>query len=195
MAFTFFLPDGYSKADLMNLNRVHTKLGKIRRWLIPVLRVVLTLGGVLLILMAALLAFDGVEDGMLSTILVFFLVGVLWLLLGLFRYRISAWNSRRLTLKGLGSITVTLGEDGIEETSSKGHAHYTYEAFVKAACYRDTLFLFLDKNHALILPFAAMKGGTATELDNFWARHSSLPIRHIGKTTRNMRTDKERVSQ
>ena len=43
MAFTFFLPDGYSKADLVNLNRVHTKLGKIRRWLIPALRVVFTL--------------------------------------------------------------------------------------------------------------------------------------------------------
>ena len=49
MAFTFFLPDGYSKADLVNLNRVHTKLGKIRRWLIPALRVVFTLGGIFLI--------------------------------------------------------------------------------------------------------------------------------------------------
>ena len=184
MAFTFFLPDGYSKADLVNLNRVHTKLGKIRRWLIPVLRVVLTLGGVLLILMAALLALDGVEDGMLASIIVFFLVGVLWLLLGLFRYRISAWNSRRLTLKGLGSITVTLDGDGVEEICDKGHTHYAYEAFVKAACYRDTLFLFLDKNHALILPFSAMTQGTAGELEDFWARLSGVPIRHIGKNNK-----------
>ena len=84
MAFTFFLPDGYSKADLVNLNRVHTKLGKIRRWLIPALRVVFTLGGIFLIWCAALLlAFDGIADGMLASIIVFFLVGVLWLLLGL----------------------------------------------------------------------------------------------------------------
>ncbi len=185
MAFTFFLPDGYSKADLVNLNRVHTKLGKIRRWLIPALRVVFTLGGIFLIWCAALLlAFDGIADGMLASIIVFFLVGVLWLLLGLFRYRISAWNSRRLTLKGLGSITVTLDGDGVEEICDKGHTHYAYEAFVKAACYRDTLFLFLDKNHALILPFSAMTQGTAGELEDFWARHSGVPIRHIGKNNK-----------
>ena len=60
----------------------------------------------------------------------------------------------------------------------------TPEAFVKAACYRDTLFLFLDKNHALILPFSAMTQGTAGELESFWSRHSSEPIRHIGKNNK-----------
>ena len=60
----------------------------------------------------------------------------------------------------------------------------TPEAFVKAACYRDTLFLFLDKNHALFLPFSAMTQGTAGELEDFWARHSGVPIRHIGKNNK-----------
>ena len=180
MAFTFSMPGGYSTADLVNLNRIHTKLGKVRRWLVPVLRVVFTLGGLFLIASAALLlAYGGAEDGLLTSIVVFFLVGLLWLLLGLFRYRLSAWNSRRLTLRDLGSITVTVDEEGVTETTDKGRALHPYSAFVGAACYRDTLFLFLDKNHALILPFAAMTGGTATELDGFWARHSGLPIQYF----------------
>lgn len=31
MNFSFDIPQGYSTADLMNLNRVCTKMGKIRR--------------------------------------------------------------------------------------------------------------------------------------------------------------------
>lgn len=180
MTFTFCMPNGYSMADLVNLNRVHTKQGKIRRWLIPVLRVVFTLGGIFLIVSAALLlAYGGAEDGLLTSIVVFFVVGILWVLIGLFHYRISAWNSRRLTMRDLGSITVTVSEEGVSEITNKGHALHPYEAFVGAACYRDTLFLFLDKNHALVLPFAAMTGGTVTELDGFWARHSGLPIQYF----------------
>lgn len=180
MSFTFCLPDGYSTADLVNLNRVHTKLGKIRRWLIPVLRVVFTLGGIFLILSAALLlAYDGIADGMLASIIVFFLVGLIWLLLGLFRYRVSAWSSKRLAVKDLGSITVTLSEEGVSENTNKGYALHPYDAFVGAACYRDILFLFLDKNHALILPLSVMTGGTAAELDAFWTRCGGLPIQYF----------------
>ena len=111
MTFTFHMPEGYSTADLVALNKVHTRRGKIRRWLIPALRVVLTLGGILLVLGAAvLLAYGWAENGLLISIVVFFVVGILWILIGLFHYRISAWNSRRLTIRDLGSITVTLGE-------------------------------------------------------------------------------------
>lgn len=180
MKFTFHMLAGYSMADLVALNRVHTKRGKIRRWLIPALRVVFTLGGILMVLGAAvLLSYGGVEAGLLSSIVVFFVFGILWILLGLFHYYIGAWNSRRLTMKILGSITATVGEEGVSETSNKGSALYPYAAFVGAACYRNTLFLFLDKNHAVILPYAAMTDGTAAELEAFWARHSSLPIQHF----------------
>ena len=180
MTFTFHMPEGYSTADLVALNKVHTKRGKIRRWLIPALRAVFTLGGLLLVLGAALLlACGGVEDGLLPSIVIFFVVGILWILIGLFHYRIGAWNSRRLTIRDLGSITVTLDEEGISEITGKGSALHPYAAFAGAACYRDILFLFLDKNHAMILPYAAMTGGTAAELEAFWARHSSLPIQHF----------------
>ena len=180
MTFTFHMPGGYSTTDLVNLNRVHTKRGKIWRWLTPLLRVVLTLGGFFLLASGALLlACGGAEDGLLTSIIVFFLVGLAWLVIGLFHYRIGALNSRRLTMKDLGSITVTVGGEGVTETTNKGQALYPYDAFVGAACYRNTLFLFLDKNHAMILPYAAMTGGTAAELEAFWARHSSLPIQHF----------------
>lgn len=180
MTFTFHMPEGYSTADLVALNKVHTKRGKIRRWLIPVLRVVLTLGGILLVLgTSLLLACGGAEDGRLLSIVVFFVVGILSILVGLFHYRISAWNSQRLTIRDLGSITVTLDEEGISEITGKGSALHSYAAFAGAACYRDILFLFLDKNHAMILPYAAMTGGTAAELEAFWTRHSNLPIQHF----------------
>ena len=178
MTFTFHIP-GYSTADLVTLNRVHTKRGKIRRWLIPALRVVFTLGGIFLVLSGALLLAYSEEDGLASSIVMFFIVGILWILIGLFHYRISAWNSRRLTMKGLGNITVMMDEEGVSETTGKGNALTPYAAFTDAVCYRDTLFLFLDKNHAMILPFAAMTGGTVAELEAFWVQHSSLPIKHF----------------
>ncbi len=37
MSFAFDMPQGYSAADLVKLNRVHTRMRKLRRWAAPLL--------------------------------------------------------------------------------------------------------------------------------------------------------------
>lgn len=180
MRFEFYMPNGYATNDLMNLSRVYIKMGTVRRWLRPLLRGLMILCGAVLVLGGAILLFSGAaEEGLGSAIVIFLVIGCLWLLIGLFAHRLNAWGSRRLMIKGLESITVTLDETGVAETTNKGTALHPYKAFVDVVCYRNTYFLFLDKRHAIILPVQTMTQGSPAIFDGCWLQMGGKPIRHF----------------
>lgn len=176
MNYQFCLPLGYATADLVNLNRVYVKMGPIRRWLRPLLRWAMTLCGAALLVVGAVMLVGGAEDGLIISTIIFLVVGLLWLLVGLFANRVNAWSSRRLMMKGLGNITVILDESGVTETSDKGTALHPFSAFVDVVYYRNTYFLFFDKRHAIILPTRAMTQGSPATFADWWSQHSGKEI-------------------
>ena len=107
MAVSFAIHQ-YDMTDLMNFNRVYVKMGKVRRWLFPLLRAVLPVLSVILIVLSGLLLVFG-EATVGKTLFYWgaIVLGVLTILVLIFYRRIFAWGCRRRFIKGLGIIRVT----------------------------------------------------------------------------------------
>ena len=69
-----------------------------------------------------------------------------------------------MLLKGMGSITVELTEEGIRGQSGKGEDHYPYSSVIGACHYGGCYFLFLDERHAILLPERALILGSPIAL-------------------------------
>lgn len=174
MEFRFELSDGYSLQELVALNKLYVKKSKIRRWTTPLFRLLFILVGVSFIL-SSLSWLDGGyvgETPVWQLVAVPLVIGLLWLFLGLFYFRISAWKSRRMMLKNTGSFLFVLDDEGVTEQTSKGVAHFHYNSFQEAYDDQKRWFLFLDKRYAFILPKEAMTMGNPEMFVDFWKSKS-----------------------
>lgn len=178
MQYQFHLPDGYLMRDLIHLNQVVVR----RKWFlwlaVGILRIVLSVVGFMLLLTGVFMLF-GNYDVQIVTAVVIGLVGLVWFLLGIFYYRYGAWRSRRLMLKDVGAITVTMTDDQIEEQTEKGASRFSYQMVQEVLLFRDTYFLFLDRRHALILPIRSLTEGHAHTFAAFWHEKAQQSLRTI----------------
>lgn len=148
----------YSLKDLEALSRVTGKLyRRWKNWIYRILLAVLTVG----YLELGVLAFAG--GGWIPG-LILILVGVFFGAVAVLYHQGSAWRSRRMLLKGMGSITVELTEEGIRGQSGKGEDHYPYSSVIGACYYGGCYFLFLDERHAILLPERAQTQGDPVAL-------------------------------
>lgn len=140
----------YSLKDLEALSRVTGKLyRRWKNWIYRILLAVLTVGYLVL----GVLAFAG--GGWIPG-LILILVGVFFGAVAVLYHQGTAWRSRRMLLKGMGSITVELTEEGIRGQSGKGEDYYPYSSVIGACHYGERYFLFLDERHAILLPERAL---------------------------------------
>lgn len=154
-----FTLNGYSYQDLLVLCRVTARC--YRRVRTVIYRTVVVLLGLAMLGLGALLLWaEGVNS--LGAALV--LLGLLYLGLAVFHYRLAAWSSSRMQLKDVGEITVTLDDAGVRERGRKGEGFYPYSSFIGCVHSQGRYFLFLDKKHAVVLPEAAVTVGAPAAL-------------------------------
>lgn len=178
MEFRFELSNGCLAQELVALNKLYAKKSKIRRWTTPLLRLFFVLVGGAFVL-SSLSCLDGGyvgETPVWRLVAVPLVIGLLWLFLGLFYFRFSAWKSRRMMLENSGSFLFVLDDEGVTEQTSKGVAHYHYDSFQEAYDDQKRWFLFLDKHHAFILPKEAMTMGNPEMFADFWKSKSGKDI-------------------
>lgn len=187
--FQFELP-GYSRQDLLALNKLSVKKSKLYRWLTPLFRLICCLVGIFFLLTGVLLIYGSCTGFLRRWALAAFsiVLGFLWLYMGVFHFQRSAWRSRRLLLRDAGDIHVVFSEDGMVEDSKKGSGFYHYDAFVGAYDYCDRWFLFLDKRHAAILPRAAMTAGDPEAFGAFLEEKLGKPVLHITSRRKGAKT-------
>lgn len=154
-----FKVNGYTIQDLVVLCRITAK--RYRRGRTAVHRTIYVLAGLVLLATGALLLLEATLQKGDSLLLgaVLLAAGLLYLGLGIFYHRLTAWRSHQIQLKDVGEVTVTLDDAGVREQSKKGEGFYPYASFIDCFHSPGRYFLFLDKKHAVILPEAAMAVG------------------------------------
>ena len=164
MEFRFILDKGNTFKELLKLNRAAVKRSKLMRILVPLLRIVLVLGGIFFLVPGIVMLSPG--EGELHVGIACLAVGVIWLLLGLFYFHYGAWRSRRMQLKNIGSIIISLTENDIVEVTQKTDSRFGYDVIQHICFYKNTYFLFVDKKHAFILPCGNLVSGNLDDLQS-----------------------------
>lgn len=177
MEFRFILDHGNTFKELLNLNRVATKKGKILRFAVLLLRVALVLGGIILLVPGILLLSPVKESQHVG--IACLIVGIIWLLLGLFYFHYGAWNSRRLHLKNVGSIIISLTKDDIVEVTQMSDSRFGYDVVKEICFYKNTYFLFVDRKHALILPCDQLVSGCVGNLQQALEERCGIPVKKM----------------
>lgn len=174
-----FKLNGYEFKDLLVLCRVTAK--RYRRGRTAVHRTIYVLAGLVLLATGALLLLEATLQKGDSLLLgaVLLAAGLLYLGLGIFYHRLTAWRSHQMQLKDVGEVTVTLDDAGVREQGRKGEGFYPYASFIDCFHSRGRYFLFLDKKHAVILPEAAMAVGAPAALGARLAEKFGGPIPEV----------------
>ena len=155
----------YDYQDMVTLNHVYSKTYG-RRWMI-VLTVFGIVVGIVSLLMAVLLIAFHSDEPLWSMIVNRFLLSAL-LLTGWFWWPwLNAIFSKRMLLKGAGTLTVTLDEKGEHDHNAKGESQHPWSSFVSAYHCRMCYLLLLDKRHAIVLPERALVAGDPATLRAF----------------------------
>lgn len=163
----------YSLEDLNALSRVAGKT--YRRTKVVVFRTVLALLGVAYLYVGGVLIAGG---GTLVGIILL-VAAALFGSLAIFYHQGTAWRSKRMMVEGMGSLTVTLEEEGLRGESGLGEEFFLYSAIIGAFHYRDRYFLFLDERHATLLPERALTEGDPAGLRSFLTEKLGAEIKEL----------------
>ena len=166
----------YDFQDLLILNRVHIKTRAGRKVAAILLRFVLLLMGVPMVVTSAWALSLGQCE---LSLIVFLLMGLLYIVFAIFYYQFCAWYSKRLQMKGTGELTVTVDEDSVREHSLKGDNTFPWNAFASGYHSRERYFLFIDPRHAVILPERALTQGDSAALKSFLEEKLHKEVKEI----------------
>ncbi len=152
----------YKFQDFLILNKLATKT--YRRWRSLIIRMFLVAVGVSFITAGVL--FLLLEGFVFGGVLCLF-VGLLLLLRSIFVNYLNAMQSNRQQIKGVTDIRFVFEEDSFFNECAIEKAIHSYEALHSIFRYRERYFLFVDKNHAYILPFSSFVSGEPEKFEGF----------------------------
>lgn len=163
----------YTLEDMNALSRVTAKT--YRRKKVLIYRTVLALLGVAYLGMGVLL----LSGGSMVPGAILLLAGVLFAAICIFYHQGTAWRSKRMLMEGMGSLTVTLEEEGLRGKSGLGEEFYPYSAVIGGYHFRERYFLFLDQRHAMLLPEQALTQGDGAGLKAFLSEKIGKEIKEL----------------
>ncbi len=106
-------------------------------------------------------------------------VGIFLALETIFWHPLTARRIREASLKGMGTVTVELEEEGVRNHHQKGESFRPYEVIEGAFHYRQRYFLALDDRQVLLMPERALVEGDATLLKAFLEEKLGKEIKEI----------------
>lgn len=163
----------YTLEDMNALSRVTAKT--YRRKKVLILRVVLALLGLAYLFVGGvMLSGKGTIPG-----LILIAAGLLFGAMAVFYHQGTAWRSKRMMVEGMGSLTVTLEEEGLRGKSGLGEEFFLYSAVIGGYHYRERYFLFLDKRYATLLPERALTQGDPAGLRSFLIEKLKVEIKEL----------------
>lgn len=167
----------YDKHALLDLNRVvcrTTQKGKYRFrkiFLIVLGALGIFSGGTLLLIWNEL----EVSDRVLA--IGALLIGLIALAEGIFLNRVSAWNSKRMMMKGISQVQFQFDPQEMRaEVPDREKSAYPYTALLLAAETTDFFVLMMDPRHGFVLKKDGFTKGTAEEFRKFLTDTLKKPV-------------------
>ncbi len=105
--------------------------------------------------------------------------GIFFTVLAVFWHPLTARRLRKQRIKGVGTLTMELDENGIRDFHQMGEGLTLYSAITDAFHYRERYFLTLEKRQALLLPEQALIQGDAASLRAFLEAKLGKKIKEI----------------
>ncbi len=105
--------------------------------------------------------------------------GIFFAVMAVFWHPLTARRLRKHSLKGVGTLTMELEEDGIRDFHQMGEGLILYSAYTDAFHYRERYFLTMEKRQVLLLPEWALVQGDAASLRAFLEAKLGKKIKEI----------------
>lgn len=170
----------YDKHALLDLNRVvsrTTQKGRyrFRRIFLLTLGILGILSGVGLCLIWGELE---TSDQVLAVGAL--IIGILATAEGIFFNRVSAWNSKRMMMKGVSEVQFYFDSQEMRaEVPGREKSSYPYTAFLLAAETADYFVIMIDHRHGFVLKKDGFTKGTADEFRQFLTQILKKPVTAI----------------
>ena len=75
-----------------------------------------------------------------------------------------------------------MDENGIRIVASQGEAVYRFEGVREIVSFSQSLYLYLDEIHAIILPERCFDEGSAADCRAFLSEQTGLPVQTLSKS-------------
>ncbi len=105
--------------------------------------------------------------------------GIFFAVIAVFWHPLTARRLRKHSLKGVGTLTMELEEEGIRDFHQMGEGLILYSAYTDAFHYRERYFLTMEKRQVLLLPEWALVQGDAASLRAFLEEKLGKKIKEI----------------
>ena len=122
-----------------------------------------------------LIVLDAIESDMIFMICIF-TVCMIYLLL---KNRISAKISQKRFAKGVGTIRLSVNDEGIRADTNKSEEKYFFGGITAFYSTKAHFFILLDKNHALIVPKHCFTEGEPDAFADFICEKTGLENKFI----------------
>lgn len=159
-------------ADFHDYRQMHRKLHfRVGRILCNVIWVIGVLALVLVVVAAT--AFRFWDLPMVLSVIVYALLLVFYLTMDW----VLGYVSVKLQLKG--PLELNFAEEELQVTSPKLREQYPYGSITEITHYKRCYYLYLDKNHAIMLPERCFTEGDPKAFGAFIAEKSGVPVQEM----------------
>ena len=158
----FKITTQYTFSDFLMLNRLSSKT--YRKWRTVLFRLFTGLLGTAFTFIGILMM---ATEGFSATWLFVLITGVWMLLMAVFINQVQAYRTGRMKLAGISEITYHFDEDSIRVVTAKQTSLTPYSSLHSIFRYRERYFLYLDRQHAFIVPFACFADGERECFERF----------------------------
>ncbi|MBQ7473687.1 MAG: YcxB family protein [Oscillospiraceae bacterium] len=169
--FVFTL--GITKQDYLQFIKLHKKLRY--KLLYTILNILLGVIIAALSVMAVLFCVEGLwTTSLIRSYLLFAAALVFWFLINRLTVGLNYKH-----IYPFGQNVICFEDDGITEKADKAETRMQYDAIREICHYRDAWYLYVDKNHAVLLPGHCLTNGDAASFGAFLSGKTGMEIKEI----------------
>ncbi len=170
----------YTKQDFILLNRVSRKamMSKGKKLLTRLIRLFAVIVGIFGMFIGVGMFLIGEGDAMMAFLI---FLSIVLLTRPLWSDRLDGKVSENLTMRAEGVQRIVFEADGIRDSVDEIETFYPYGSLQNLLWYKDSYYLFVDKNKAIILPRRGIQTGDFEAIGPWLEEKTGKPVQVLKK--------------